>query len=251
MKQLIYCFSLTMAFVFSFFSMSAVVLSTQQEDQAWMKWSKKEAEKMLSNSPWSLSQTDTDTAEMFFSPTSDPSKPGARKTANDESRLENGATNQSVNIKYLVRFFSARPVRRALVRLIELQSNPPPEVVEKMHNFADVQATDSIIITLTVESSDQRSQRAVMQAVNSGVTGTLKNETYLERNGKRLFLEEYVPPGKDGFGARFIFLRTLDERPFIADSTGEVRFYTKFPNGPKIDRRFKVSEMMYNGALEY
>jgi hypothetical protein len=74
---------------------------------------------------------------------------------------------------------------------------------------------------------------------------------YLERNGKRLFLEEYIPPGKDGFGARFIFLRTLDEKPFIADNTGEVRFYAKFSNGPKIDRRFKVSEMIYNGGLEY
>jgi hypothetical protein len=106
-------------------------------------------------------------------------------------------------------------------------------------------------VTVTVKSSDQRSERSIMQAFNSGVTGTLKNDTYLERNGKRLFLEEYIPPGKDGFGARFIFLRLMDEKPFIADNTGEVRFYSKFADGPKIDRRFKVSEMMYNGALEY
>jgi hypothetical protein len=165
--------------------------------------------------------------------------------------LEGGATNQSVNVKYVIRFFSARPVRRALVRLIELQSSPSAEVKERMHNFANVKATDSIIVTLSVESTDQRSERAVMQIINSAVTGTLKNDAYLERNGKRQFLEEYVPPGKDGFGARFIFLRLMDEKPFIADNTGEVRFYVKFPNGPKIDRRFKVSDMMYNGAPEY
>ena len=206
---------------------------------------------MLSDSPWSQSQTETDTSEMFFSPTSDPNKPGSRPTANDEARLSQGATNQPVNVKYLVRFFSARPVRRALVRLMELQNNPPADVVEKLHNFADVKATDSIIVTLSVQSSDQRSERAVMQSVNSAVTGTLKNDTYLERDGKRQFLEEYIPPGKDGFGARFIFLRSMDEKPFIADKTGEVRFYAKYPNGPKIDRRFKVSEMIYNGELEY
>ena len=90
-----------------------------------------------------------------------------------------------------------------------------------------------------------------MQLFNSAVTGTLKNETYLERNGKRLFLSEYVPPGKDGFGAKFVFSRHLDETLFIADNTGEVRFYSKFEKGPKIDRRFKVAEMMYQGALEY
>jgi hypothetical protein len=112
-------------------------------------------------------------------------------------------------------------------------------------------ASESIIITVTVQSTDQRAERGVLQSINSAVTGTLKNETYLERDGKRLFLEEYVPPGKDGFGARFIFLRTLEEKPFIADNTGDVRFYAKFANGPKIDRRFKVSDMKYNGALEY
>ncbi|HEV8429966.1 MAG TPA: hypothetical protein VGQ41_18845 [Pyrinomonadaceae bacterium] len=90
-----------------------------------------------------------------------------------------------------------------------------------------------------------------MQSINSAVTGTLKNETYLERNGKRLFLEEYIPPGKDGFSARFIFLRTLDGKPFIADNVGDVRFYAKYPRGPKIDRRFKVSDMIYNEELEY
>jgi hypothetical protein len=143
-------------------------------------------------------------------------------------------------VKYLVRFFSARPVRRALVRLIELEQNPAPEVIQKLHPFADVVAADSIIVTVTVQSGDQRYGRAVMQSIDSGITATLKNDTYLERNGKRLFLEEYIPPGKDGFGARFIFLRTLDEKPFIEDKTVDVRFYAKYPSGPRIDRRFKV-----------
>jgi hypothetical protein len=33
---------------------------------------------------------------------------------------------------------------------MELQNNPPAEVVQKLHNFADVKATDSIIVTLTL-----------------------------------------------------------------------------------------------------
>jgi hypothetical protein len=231
-------------------SLAVSAVSPQADDQAWTKWTKKEAEKILHDSPWSQNQTDTDTSEMFFSPTADPNKPGVRPTATDNARLAQGATNQPINVKFVVRFFSARPVRRAFVRIMELQNNPPPDAVERMHNFANL-VSDSTIITLSAESTDQRSERAVMQSLNSAVTGTLKNETYLERNGKRLFLEEYVPPGRDGFGARFIFPRLVDEKPFIADSAGEVRFYAKFPNGPKIDRRFKVSEMMYNGALEY
>ncbi|HSB26749.1 MAG TPA: hypothetical protein VLE19_02790 [Pyrinomonadaceae bacterium] len=246
-----YRWSLLLAFGLTCVSVFATqVVSPQKEEEAWTKWSKKQAEKMLTDSPWSQRQTDTDTSEMFFSPTSDPNLTG-RKPANDDARLKEGATNQSTNVSYVLRFFSARPVRRALVRLMELQTNPTPEVIERLHNFANVKADESIIITVTAESTDQRSLRAVMQSIDSAITSTLKNETYLERDGKRLFLEEYIPPGKDGFGARFIFLRTLDEKPFIADNTGEVRFHAKFPNGPSIDRRFKVSAMIYNGVLEY
>lgn len=243
--SLLFC----LALVFSSLAVSAMNPQETPDDQAWTKWTKKDAEKILSQSPWAQDQTETDTSEMFFSPTSDPNMAG--RTANDGQRLEKGATNQSVNVKYTIRFFSARPVRRALVRLMELQSKPSAEVLERLHNFANVKATDSIIITVLAQSTDQRSERSVMEAFNGAVTATLKNETYLERDGKRLFLEEYIPPGKDGFGARFIFLRMMDEKPFIGDRTGEVRFYSKFQKGPKLDRRFKVSEMIYNGELEY
>ena len=247
MRTWITCFIFTTLLVSALFA--SVIGAQQNDDKKWLQWSKKEAEKILNDSAWSQTQTETDTSEMFFSPTSDPNR--SRSTGNDSARLRQGATNEEINVKYSIRFFSARPVRRALVRLMELDQTPPKEVVEKLHAFADVVATDSIIVTLSVKSNDQKTERAIMQAVNSAITATLKNETYLERNGKRLFLEEYIPPGKDGFGARFIFLRTMDERPFIAENTGEVRFCAKIPNGPKIDKRFKVSDMMYNGALEY
>jgi len=77
-------------------------------------------------------------------------------------------------------------------------------------------------------------------------------DTYLERNdGKKIFLEEYIPPGKDGFGARFIFLRALNGQPFITKETSEIHFATQYSETLKIDRRFKVADMIYKGELEY
>ena len=67
-----------------------------------MKWTKKQAEKILMDSAWSQNQTDTDTSEMFFSPTAPNT---GLKPDNDEARLKQGATNQSVNVKYVIRFF--------------------------------------------------------------------------------------------------------------------------------------------------
>jgi len=231
-------------------SCSLVFAGTNQKtERPWTEWTQKEAEKVLSSSPWSQTQVDTDTSEMFFSPTNDPAR--GRTTDNAGQRLESGARNQAVNVKFIVRFFSARPVRQALIRMMELKQKPDPAVAERMHAFANVPSGDSIILTLSVETTDQRYAGQAMQAMGSAVTATMKNETYLERDGKRHFLHEYIPPGKDGFGARFIFLRLVDEQPFIKDNTGEVRFVTKYPTGLKVDRRFKVEEMLYEGKLEY
>ncbi len=230
----------------------------QEKNKAWSEWSKKEAEKILNDSPWGKTQIDTDTSQMFYSPTTDPRLTG-RTTSTSDPVLKEGATNQSVDLKFYVRFFSARPIRQALVRLMVLQNKPPAEAAARMTAFAELQSTESIIVTVKFESNDQRTGGAAMQAFNSANTGTLKNTSYLERSdGKRMFLEEYVPPGKDGFGARFIFLRELDGQPFVTKDTAEVRFFAQFPgakptdtNGMKIDRRFKTAEMVYRGGLEY
>jgi hypothetical protein len=238
--------------------LALITVTAQDKGRPWSEWSKKDAEKMLNESPWAQTQTDTDTSQMFYSPTSDPRLTGVRNTSTTDSRIGQGATNQAVSIKFHVRFFSARPIRQALVRLMELQQKPSPEIAERLTNFAELQSKDSIIVTVTFESNDQRFSGPIMQAFNSATSGTLKNDAYLERNdGKRIFVEEYVPPGKDGFGARFIFLRELDGQPFVTAGTTDIRFVAQFPrakstdpNGLKIDRRFKIADMTYKGGLE-
>ena len=227
-----------------------------QKDKKWTEWDKKEVQKMLEDSPWAKKQNETDTSEGFFSPTSAGGVNGARTTASNSSAAGQGATNQSTNVIYFVRFFSARPIREALVRSLEL--NKPgmdAATVTKLHSWGEVKSPNSIIVTVSFrggQGSDQRTTNPVMQAFSSAVTATLKNKTYLQRSdGKQLFLEEYVPPGTDNFGARFIFLRMPDEKLFLDSSSKEIRFYSEVSGDIKIDRRFKVADMMYQGELEY
>lgn len=224
----------------------------QKQSQSWKEWTKKDAEKILNDSPWSHFQVDTDLSEMFFQPTTDARTSGGR-APNANSRLEQGATNQATSIKYGIRFFSARPVRQAFIRIMQLgQKNLDPEMAARMNNFAEVLSEDAIIIAVTTEGTDKRSLGKAMQIIESAATGTLKNSTYLERNdGKRLFLEQYVPPGKDGFGARFIFPRMVNERPFLSPELNDVRFVAEFGTSIKLNMRFKVSDMMLDGKLEY
>ncbi len=234
--------------------LSAVAIETvigqKQTAKSWKEWTRADAEKILNHSPWGQQQVDTDLSEMFFTPTTDAR---TSRAPNANSRLEQGATNQETKLTYGIRFFSARPVRQAFIRMIQLQQkNLEADVMERMNNFAELPSADSIIIAVTIEGTDKRSLGKVMQLVSSAATGTLKNTTYLERNdGKRLFLEEYVPPGKDGFGARFIFPRIVDERPFITPETQDVRFFSEFGTAIKLNMRFRIADMMLDGKLEY
>ncbi|HKY44363.1 MAG TPA: hypothetical protein VJM50_14850 [Pyrinomonadaceae bacterium] len=60
-----------------------------------------------------------------------------------------------------------------------------------------------------------------------------------------------MPPGRDGFGARFIFPRIVDERPFLTAEAHAVRFYSEFGTAIKLNMRFKIADMMVDGKLEY
>jgi hypothetical protein len=242
--------AMLLVFLAASFAVDTAVKAIQKEQRSWTDWSQKEVEKMLSSSPWAQTQKDADTTEMFFQPTADPR---FTRAPNAQARLEEGATNQEVVLTFGIRFFSARPVRQAFMRQIQLhQKTVEPEVLTRMKNFAEVPASDSIIIAVTIESTDKRSLGKAMQFINSAATGTLKNTTYLERSdGKRLFLEQYVPPGRDGFGARFIFPRMVDERPFLTPEFAEVRFVSEIASTIKLNMRFKLADMMLDGNLEY
>jgi len=221
----------------------------QKADEKWGAWSKKDAQKILDDSPWGHIQTETDTREMMFSPTA-----AAGTSSVNSARSVSGANNQAINLTFHVRFFSARPIREALARMMELTQNGnlKGDQLTRLHNWADVKSSDLTIITVSFDSPDGRYSGPAIQAFGSNTTATLKNDCYLQRSdGKQLFLQEYVPPGKDGFGGRFIFPRHLDGQPFINDKSGEIRFYVKFPDLAKIDRRFKVADMIYQGQLEY
>ena len=126
-------------------------------------------------------------------------------------------------------------------------ATPLPECAE---------ATKDIFVSVWFDSTDHRFGSKVLQALSQGEASTLRQFTYLERrkDGKRLFLQEYIKPGKVGsFGARFVFPRTVDGQPFITPDSGEVRFHTELGTNQdyKVDRRFRVADMIYNGTLEY
>jgi hypothetical protein len=235
----------------------------QKKGSPWTEWSEKDAQKILSDSGWSHIQTDTDTSEMFFSPTTAGTATVARSPATrgaigdqqsiNNSRADRGATNQAVSIKYRICFLSAKPVRQAFAKMIlSSQHRPDENLAVQLQSFVDRDFSAYIVVAVSVEASDQRFSGPVMQIINSANTGTLKNNTYLERqDGKRLFLISYMAPIQDGLGAKFIFPRSEDGQFFLTAQHESVRFVAEFSPSFKLNMRFKVSDMMFDDKLEY
>ena len=184
-------------------------------------------------------------------------------TATTAARREDSNTKAAANVEsgekkdtamsvhYRVRLLSAKPIRAAFVRMIELQG-APPERVAQLRTFVDRDFADYIVVTISVDGNDQKRMEMVKTEIEAADAAALKGTTYLERkDGKRIALMEYRAPSPDGLGAKFVFPRMVDGKPFIEADSGDVRFSIEAGKALKLNRRFKTSEMMYEGKLEY
>ena len=240
---------------FSILLLATVVSYTtnaQKKSKPWQEWSRKDAETILNDSSWGKTQIETDTSEMMFRPQAAPNPRTGASNADPLRDERGGATNQATEVRYRIRFLSAKPIRQAFARIIALdQSTEDPKVKMYMDDFVERKFDKWIAVTVGLESRDQRFSAKALQAFASATTGSLKNNTYLERkDGKRLYLHIYQAPSADGLGAKFIFERIVDERPFLNSESGEVRFVSEIAS-VNLNMRFKVGEMMYDGKLEY
>jgi len=228
--------------------------AAQKKAKPWTDWSEKEVLKMLNDSAWGQTQTDTDTSEMFYSPDSANRNPIGNRPLDPSSgsgnnRSTQGQLNQATSINYRIRLLTAKPIRQALARRAQIQK---PELAEQLKAFAEQQTDQYIVVAVDYDSSDRRFSGPAMQVFNSANTGVLKNSTYLEnKDGKRLFLEQYIAPINDGMGAKFVFPRTLNNELFVNEQSGYLRFYSEMAKNLKLNMRFKIADMMYDGKLEY
>ena len=240
------------------------LLAPAQSDGSWTTMSRKDAEKILTDSPWARTQTDTDVSEMFYSPT----KPGSASISrsattavgrtNDQqginnNRADQGATNQAVSINYHVRLLSAKPVREAIARMVLLENVQSAEDVGTlMQPFVDRNFSQYIVVSLVFDSTDGRYSGPALQALSSATAETLRNKTYLERkDGKRLYLMDYRVPLADGLGAKFVFERSPGGKPFIDGDSGNFRFYSEVGDKLKLNVKYEISELKYKGVVEY
>jgi hypothetical protein len=229
-----------------------------QKTKPWTEWSEKDAVKILNDSPWGQTQvegrTDTPNASSAITAVSAPRRDTERVMSNnDANRVESGQPKADTSIRYRARFLSAKPVRGAFARLLLLQKAEVDEALStELQGFVDRDFADYVVVVVTAEAADAKLIAPAMQILTTATADVLKDKVYLERkDGKRLTLANYRPPGPDGMGAKFVFMRTLEGQPFLTADSDNVRFFAQLNEKIKLNVKYKVSDMMYDGKLEY
>ncbi|MGH9751629.1 MAG: hypothetical protein ACREA2_02500 [Blastocatellia bacterium] len=151
--------------------------------------------------------------------------------------LSSGASRVAnvFHVNFRIRFLSAKPAPQAISRVMELKQKGAlnEQLGAQLRSFAAADFPDYVVITVLCDSDqpNMRLQEATA-LMNNRTTADLKNNTFLElKDGRRVFLREYQPPRNDGLGARFIFPRLVEGKPFITAESGEIHFVSDLSQG--------------------
>lgn len=219
-----------------FLAMSA---AAQFEKKPYSEWSEKEAQKVLNNSAWAQTQTVTDTSSTFMS--------GGIGRGSGRSDV--------VNVNFRVRLFSAKPVRQAFSRLIELQKKGElsEAAAAQLKALSEAEFADHIVISIDCDAPTATNKLQLAKAaLVTSTAAEFKNNTYLlTKDGERLYVQDYQKPGKDGLGAKFIFPRMVNGKPYIAPGSGEITFRAQLGSIIAINVRYQAKDLLFAGKLEY
>lgn len=228
-------------------------MALAQKQKPWTEWTKKDVEKTLNDSAWGQTQSEGGSSSSQSSESAITQVAAPRSSDRQLSRQgESGEAKPAAYVKYYVRFLSAKPVRAAFARQVLLTKTEPDEALTtQLQGFIDRDFSEYIVISVGVEVGDQKMAGPIMQAFNGANSEALQKTVYLERkDGKKLFMMDYRPPAGDGMGAKFVFKRVVDGQPFLSENDS-VRFVAQLNEKMKLDTRYKLSNMLYDGKLEY
>jgi hypothetical protein len=233
--------------------------------EAWtkkpfMEWSRSEAEKIMNDSPWASQQE----VRLRFDKE-------AQKAAGSYSGVSAASAAQSqtevsrdlpVDFVFTLRLRSAVPLRQALVRLRQLQTDIEKMSPKELAAF-DAQTKGLLecpacaanyVVTLSSKSKNSPGADAVFAAFKGGRLADLQRYVYIaNERGDRRALVYFVPPKVPGDEATFFFPR-LDEKgsPLLGPENKELLVNLTDNQANSITNfKLDVSKLIVNGKVEF
>jgi hypothetical protein len=238
----------------------AICAQNDLPNKPFLEWSKKEAEAILNNSPWARQQ---EVRIKFDKET--------QKAAGSYSGVSSAAAAQSetevssqvpVDFVFTIRLRSALPVRQAMVRLKNLETNLEKMTAEQRAAFEkqtkgllDCPAcAANYVVTLSSKSKNSPGADAVYATFKGGRLTDLQRYVYIaNERGDRRSLVFFVPPKAPGEEAVFFFPRA-DEKgaPLLTPDNKELLINLTDNQANSITNfKLDVSRLVMNGKVEF
>ena len=224
------------------------------------QWSRSDAESVLNDSPWSSHQEvrmqfekEKQTAAGSYSGVSSASAAGSQTEV---------LSDLPVDFIFTLRLRSALPVRQALVRLKQLESDSKKLSKKDLENF-DSQikgllecpaCAGNYVVTLSSKSLNRPGADAVYTTFKGGRLADLKRFVFLaNERGERRELVHFVAPKVPGEEAVFFFPR-LDEKgaPLLTPENKQLLINLSDKQVNSVSNfKIDVSKLVMNGKVEF
>jgi len=154
------------------------VSASAQKQKTWTEWSEKDAIKVMTDSAWAQTQKETTDTDVPTGPGNSAAQTRSA-TGREEKNAQSGETlgrkNMPLTLNYSIAFLSAKPVRQAFVRYMEIKSpETPADQAAQRRAFIDLDFGDFIVVTLKLEGTDQSKLKPALKLLSEVSSAVLE-----------------------------------------------------------------------------
>jgi hypothetical protein len=217
------------------------------KEKEWREWSKDETTKMLEDSPWAKKWTQGQVGEVPFG---QPSMGTGREVR--------------PNLYYIVQFRSARPIREAVLRQVQLGSQfkkmsdlEKKRFEEQAEEYRSRSYDEVILIHVIYGSNVQIYERDMARFWQGFPTGTVPmSANLISSRGTKVGCVRLVSPPGSAYEFELVFPRLIGGEPWITSEDKRLRVEFLHPNvgGMRSERvfvEFNLEKMAVDGKAEY
>ncbi len=245
------------------FSAAAAARQSELPEKSFDQWSKDEAIRLLTNSPWAQTKEERRPAPDARSRTVAGQNINGVETTTADRRANLGGANIPLDLKYTLRLRSAIPLRRATLRLKQLDAKydrmnqkARAEFDAKNKGVLECPAcAQNYVITMSAKSENYPYIDPVYEVLKTASQPAIKPYIYITNDrGERRELIHFTPPRAAGDEAYFFFPRfdQTGDRPFILPSDKRFRFHLSDGSaGSLVNFEFDVSQLLLDGQVAF
>ena len=221
------------------------------ETKDWKTWTSEDCEKVLTDSPWAqrfVAESRTDT-------------PGSVLTTVRPTQMPTRELQVQQRIIYVVQLRSARPIREAMVRQLQIASNydrlqpAQKQAFDKQANeYLNQDFGSYVVVHVNFTSNTDAVTKQLVQQWGSTLPPKVKDATLLlSTSGDHVKFENYAPPEKGTQEFELYFPKSWEGKSVAAEAGKKIQ--VQLPGvafrQERIEIDFDLKKMQYRGNLEY